>query len=155
MLTGLLVLAGVLALALLVYIRLAPSDPARWHVDPLAVPVPVAVGHFLVRPEGGDTAGPVFALPPADLLAAFDRVARRQPRVAVLAGSTDEGMITYVARSRWIGFPDYVTVRALPAGDGGSRLALFARQRFGREDLGVNRARTEAWLAALPDPAEP
>ncbi|MCA8878475.1 MAG: DUF1499 domain-containing protein [Rhodobacteraceae bacterium] len=137
-------------LGLLAWIRLAPGDPARWHVDPLSVETPVPVGHFLIRPVGGDSQGPDFAMPPEELLAAFDNVARSQPRVTVLAGSVADGMITYVARSRWFGFPDYVSVRALPDGQGGSRLALFARQRFGRADMGVNRARTEAWLERMP-----
>lgn len=137
-------------LAGLAWIRLAPADPARWHVDPLTVATPVRVGHALLRPEGGDAAAPVWDMSPAAALAAFDRVARAQPRVSVLAGSVDDGMITYVARSRLMGFPDYITVRALPAGNGGSTLAIFARQRFGLDDLGVNRIRTATWLAALP-----
>ncbi|MBL9059753.1 MAG: DUF1499 domain-containing protein [Mangrovicoccus sp.] len=137
-------------LAGLAWIRLAPADPARWHVDPLTVATPVRVGHALLRPAGGDAAAPVWDITSDALLAAFDRVARAQPRVSVLAGSVDEGQITYVVRSRIIGFPDYVSVRALPAGHGGSTLAIFARQRFGRDDLGVNRTRTAAWLAALP-----
>ena len=142
-------------LAGLAWIRLAPADPARWHVDPLTVVTPVRVGQALIRPSGGDAAAPVWNLPPAALLAAFDRVARAQPRVQVLAGSVEAGMITYVARSRLMGFPDYVTVRAIPAGEGAATLAIFARQRFGRDDLGVNRARTAAWLAALPAGAAP
>jgi hypothetical protein len=149
-LTLMLVAVVAALLGLLAWIRLAPSDPARWHVDPLKVETPITVGHFLIRPEGGDTRGPDFALPPEELLAAFDRVARSQPRVTLLAGSVKDGMITYVARSLLFGFPDYVSVRALPDGKGGSRLALFARQRFGRDDMGVNRSRTEAWLAQMP-----
>ena len=141
-------LVAVAAIGLFGWIRLAPSDPARWHVDPLAVVTPVAEGHALLRPEGGDAAAPVYALPPGDLLAAFDRVAKAQPRVEVLAGSVASGMITYVARSRLMGFPDYLTVRALPA-EGGSTLAIFSRQRFGLKDMGVNQARVAAWLAAL------
>ena len=142
-------LVAVAAIGLLGWVRLAPSDPARWHVDPLAVATPVAEGHALLRPAGGDAAAPVYALPPGDLLAAFDRVAMAQPRVEVLAGSVASGMITYVARSRLVGFPDYLTVRALPAQGGGATLAIFSRQRFGLKDMGVNRARVEAWLAAL------
>ena len=97
----------------------------------------------------GDAAAPVYALPPVVLLAAFDRVARAEPRVQVLAGSVASGRITYVVRSRLVGFPDYLTVRALPAQGGGATLAIFSRQRFGLKDMGVNRARVEAWLAAL------
>ena len=146
---GLALLVALAAVGVLAWIRLAPSDPARWHVDPLAVTTPVAVGHALLRPEDGDGAAPVYALPPEDLLAAFDRVARAEPRVQVLAGSVASGRITYVVRSRLVGFPDYLTVRALPAPGGGATLAIFSRQRFGLKDMGVNRARVEAWLAAL------
>ncbi len=146
---GLALLVALAAVGVLAWIRLAPSDPARWHVDPLAVATPVVEGHALLRPEGGDAAAPVYALPPEDLLAAFDRVARAEPRVQVLAGSVASGRITYVVRSRLMGFPDYLTVGALPAQGGGATLAIFSRQRFGRKDMGVNRARVEAWLAAL------
>ena len=144
----------VVCLALLVavglaYIRLAPSDPTRWHVDPLTADSP-GEGGFLLRPDGGDARPDVHDTTPQALLRAFDRTARARPRTRVLAGSVAEGRITYVARSRLMGFPDYVTVQAVPA-DGGAALAILARSRFGRSDLGVNRARTERWLDMLRD----
>jgi uncharacterized protein (DUF1499 family) len=58
--------------------------------------------------------------------------------------------MTYVQRSRFWGFPDYVSVRAVDLGDGSSALAIFSRSRYGASDLGVNRARVDAWLARLP-----
>ena len=61
---GLALLVALAAVGVLAWIRLAPSDPARWHVDPLAVATPVPVGHALLRPEGGDGAAPVYAMPP-------------------------------------------------------------------------------------------
>jgi len=140
----LVVLAAVAAAA---YFRLAPSDPARWHVDPAtAQPGPE---RFVVRPDGGDTAGPLLEMPPREALAAFDAVARAAPRTQVLAGSVDEGRITYVTRSAVWGFPDYTTVEAVPA-EGGTRLVVFARARFGQSDLGVNEARVRGWLERLP-----
>ncbi|PWR03223.1 DUF1499 domain-containing protein [Meridianimarinicoccus roseus] len=151
-LLGLEIVLGVLILAALVfgaYVRLAPSDPARWHVDPLEVAQPGYPGYYLMRPSGGSSTGPVFDMAPADLLAAFDRVARSEPRVSVLAGSVDEGQVTYVARSALWGFPDYISVRAVPADEGGARLAVFSRLRFGQSDLGVNRARIEDWIGRL------
>jgi len=36
----------------------------------------------------------------------------------------------------------------MPA-DEGTRVSAWARQRFGRSDLGVNRARVQGWFAAL------
>lgn len=137
----------------LAWIRLAPSDPTRWHVDPLAAPPPGA-GGVVLRPGSPDGAAPVWPVPATELLAAFDRHVRAvTPRLRVLAGSVREGRITYVVRSRLFGFPDYVTVAALPLGPGESTLAILSRLRFGRSDLGVNRARVQGWLRGFrPQP---
>lgn len=113
--------------------RLAPSDPGRWHVRPdYTVDKDFAAGAL----RGID------ARPGA--LARLDRIARDWPRTRVLAGSVEEGMITYVTRTKLWGFPDYTTISQH---DG--RLVILARLRFGRRDFGVNRARIEAWLDAL------
>ncbi|WP_342747272.1 DUF1499 domain-containing protein [Oceaniglobus roseus] len=133
--------------AALAYVRLAPSDPARWNVDPLSVEAPEGNG-WLVRPEGGNAAGEVFACAPEVLLEELDRIAMNSARTRRLAGSVAEGQITYVSRSRVFGFPDYTTVSSL-ATAGGSTPVLFGRQRFGMRDLGVNEARVKEWLAAL------
>ncbi len=134
-----LVAVGVAVAALAAWVRLAPSDPARWHIDP-------ARGVSGANAQRAEAAVP---LPPAAALGALDAVAMAWPRTQRLAGSPAEGRITYITRTRLMGFPDYTTVAALPAGEG-SRLVLFARARFGQSDLGVNAARVAAWLAALP-----
>ena len=145
LLVGLLVVAGLLA-----YIRLAPSDPVRWHPDPLAAPLPTTNG-WLIRPEGGNAGSPVLALDAAAVLTALDAIAMATPRTTRLAGSVAEGRITYVTRSNLIGFPDYTTVAVVPV-PGGTALVIYARQRFGTGDMGVNRARVESWLAQMPGP---
>ncbi|MGE3246518.1 MAG: DUF1499 domain-containing protein [Beijerinckiaceae bacterium] len=138
---ALLVLAAAI-LALLAYIRLAPSDAARWHTDPATAPDPGPAG-VLVTPGTY-----VSAETPTSLLERFDAVARKHSAVR-LAGSVNEGHITYVVRSKWFGFPDYITIRTIPAGTGGSTFSILSRLRFGRSDLGVNRARLNAWLEEL------
>lgn len=130
---------GVLVVALLAYVRLAPSDPARWHVDPETASEPGAGGVLLHHP---------VAAPANEALARFDAIASASPRIRVLAGSVDEGLVTYIVRSQWVGFPDYVTVKAVPDGDK-SVLILLSRLRFGVSDLGVNRARLDRWLQRL------
>lgn len=115
------------------YIRLAPSDPVRWHVTPL--------GDASRDLKGGVLR--VVATGP-DGLARLDAVIRAAPRTMVLAGSVDQGMVTYITRSKVIGFPDYTTVQ-----QDGDTLRIFGRSRFGRKDFGVNRARVDGWLAAL------
>ena len=133
---------GGLALATLAFgawVRLAPSDPARWHGDPAQG----AAG------DNSHVARVVLPMPPAEALAALDAAAMAEPRTRRLAGSVEEGRITYVSRSRIWGFPDYTTVAAVPDGEGAA-LVIHARARFGQSDLGVNAARVGRWLAALP-----
>ena len=141
------VAVGLLGAAMLA-VRLAPSDPAVWHVDPLVAGTAESSNGFLARPEGGDMAGRVFAADPATVVVAFGAVAAATPRVVRLAGDAASGHVTYVARSALWRFPDYVSVKAVPVAEG-TRLAIWSRARFGQSDLGVNRARVEDWLARL------
>jgi uncharacterized protein (DUF1499 family) len=131
-------------LAFAAYVRLAPSDPGRWHVD-LAAPDLVMPGNaqvFCIRPE--NAYGPIEGDPVA-LLQRLDAIALATPRTRRLAGSAAEGRITWVTRSALFGYPDYTTAQILA----GPSLCLMARQRFGREDFGVNAARLGAWAQAL------
>ena len=124
---------GLIAFAISAYVRLAPTDPERWHTMPAAV-------------TNRDTYGGAMRVVGAgqDGLARLDRIIQATPRTYVLAGSVEAGMITYVTRSRVFGFPDYTTVR-----QAGPQLELFGRLRFGRSDLGVNAARLDGWLQAF------
>lgn len=124
------VLFVVLIAAGLAFIRLAPSDPARWHQMPESVTNRDLEGGAMRRIEGD--------------LATLDAIIHDTPRTRVLAGSLDQGMITYVTRSRVFGFPDYTTVR-----QSDDMLEIYGRLRFGKSDLGVNAARIERWLDRL------
>ncbi len=129
----------VLAIGGLAWIRLAPSDPAVWHVDPqVTADQDLAVG--VRRRISG--AG-------ADGFERLHTIILSTPRTDVLAGGPDEEQATYVTRSQWMGFPDYTTVHR-----NGDVLELWARARFGTSDMGVNRQRVEGWLADLRAGAE-
>lgn len=130
-----LVVLAVLA-ACAAYVRLAPSDPERWHV----LPQPKPAGDY--PGEGRFMA--VRDAVPADTLARLDAIAMATPRTARLAGSVGEGRVTYVTRSRFWGFPDYTSFSL----EGGT-LRIFARLRFGQGDHGVNEARVRGWLGEL------
>lgn len=151
---GIMALATTAAMAApLAWVRIAPADVARWHVDPMEVEqVPQAPrrGGWLVRTGPANAAPPVFDTDPATLLSAFDEIARATPRTRALFESPAEGRVTYVTRSAVAGFPDYTSVKAVPEA-GGAALMIWARQRFGVADMGVNRKRVEAWIAALED----
>jgi uncharacterized protein (DUF1499 family) len=137
-------LAAVVAFAL--YVRLAPSDPMRWHK------LPVAEGQWdMVVVTGPNSASLRLATGykvglgnPIDMLARLDEVALATPRTRRLAGSIAEGRITWVTRSLLWGFPDYTTAEARPDG-----LYVEARSRFGHSDLGMNAFRLQTWISSL------
>jgi uncharacterized protein (DUF1499 family) len=115
------------------YVRFAPSDASKWHVPPVVQTNEILRYGVKRRVTLGGGA-----------LKKFSAVALLDPRTQVLAGSTQEGMMTFITRSRVIGFPDYTT--ALLQGDD---LLVFARLRFGKSDTGVNAARVDRWIAML------
>lgn len=117
----------------LAWIRLAPSDPGVWHVDP-KVSADQDLAHGVRRRVPGDDA----------MIAMLHRIILETPRTEVLAGSPDDGRVTYLTRSQWMGFPDYTTVQL----DEGF-IEIYARQRFGQSDMGTNKARVDGWLGRL------
>ncbi|WP_082176410.1 DUF1499 domain-containing protein [Pseudaestuariivita atlantica] len=128
----LLLIAAALA-ALMLYIRLAPSDPDRWHATP-------------TQTEDTNLSGGavrVLTAPREDFVA-LDAIIRDTPRTQVLAGSVDENKVTYITRSAFWGFPDYTTVDYAQG-----RLRVFGRLRFGQSDLSVNAKRIDGWLERL------
>ncbi len=139
-----LVVAGVALVSAGLYVRLAPEDPARWHVAPV---MPEA-GTGLWPVESGVYAAVDVAMPQAQALARFDAAALATPRTERIAGGPGTGMATYRTRSALWGFPDYTTVLAAPKA-GATRLLIHGRQRFGSRDGGVNAARVRGWIADL------
>mgnify|MGYP000138538571 CR=1 FL=1 len=117
----------------LAWIRLAPSDPQVWHVDPHVTADQDLAGGVRRRIQG-DRA----------MLSNLDDIIRNTPRTQRLAGSVEDGHVTYVSRSRWMGFPDYTTVML-----NGDQLEIWGRLRFGKSDMGVNKARVDGWIEQL------
>ena len=143
-------LATVLAAIVLAadgWIRLAPADPARWHVDVVSdVPALCAAG--IETGAASARAACLLAEPASALLARLDATALATPRTHRLTGSPEDRRITWETRSLLIGFPDYTTAQVTPT-NGGTRLDILARSRFGAGDWGVNAARLTAWLSTL------
>ncbi|MGD9293280.1 MAG: DUF1499 domain-containing protein [Roseobacter sp.] len=122
-------------LGLMLFIRLAPTDPAQWHTALGAV-------------EDADGAGSAMRVLKADasVLARADAYMRSLPRTKAIAGSVEDRHITYVTRSLVFGFPDYTTLQYSEAE---GLFKAFARLRFGKSDFGVNRERLDGLFAAL------
>ena len=127
------VLAGFLA-----YVRLAPSRAELWHQS-------------LVADGGAQTTLPggyrVHLVLGPQARADFERLVAlilTAPDTRLLAGSAEAGHVTVISRTRVVGFPDYTTLQLSEDGT----LSIYGRLRFGRSDLGVNKARIRAWLTA-------
>lgn len=142
--------AIVVVVAVMGIIRLAPSNPGVWDV-PIANRVEARPGPCADQVEvlvNGARSACIVPGQPADALAKLGAIADAYPRTTVLAGTPADGRITWISRSKVIGFPDYVTAEAV-AVSGGTQLDVYARQRFGSSDLGVNAARLKLWLGQM------
>ncbi len=141
----LLILVALAILAVIgaaVYFRTVAMPAEVWHVDPASVTPPESPNFELRRGEGA----PVFDATPDVMAARIDAIATAEG-AAMIGGDLAAGHMTYVARSRIMGFPDAVSVRLVPVA-GGTRLEIFSRSRFGYSDMGVNAARVARWIAA-------
>jgi len=138
-----LILLALAVIASAVFFRSVDMAAEDWHIDPAEMPLHSAPNFDL---RVGENA-PVIPGLPADVATRLDAIATGEG-ARVVGGSLEEGHITYVLRSRIMGFPDAVSVRFHAEGEG-TRIDILSRSRFGHSDLGVNAARVERWIAAL------
>ena len=130
--------------AIMVWVRAAPSGE-EWHVDP-EKEGRTGDGRWLVA-DGGDAPAILLDAEPSEVLDTLARIASddgAQP----LVWRPEAGRATWIHRSAIWGFPDYISVKAVREA-GRTRLSAYSRLRFGRKDMGVNRARLERWLTKL------
>jgi hypothetical protein len=125
------------------YVRFAPSDPDVWHkridlhgwsMDGIWENVVPMHGGASLRMAGDGQA----------LLLDMAQIAAQWPQTQLLAGSVEEGRITWIKRSRFWGFPDYITADAREDG-----IYVYARSRFGNQDYGVNAAALSDWQGQM------
>jgi uncharacterized protein (DUF1499 family) len=131
----------------------------REQVDFATLELKPSPNQYLVCPRELCRARPHAQSPEFDvsleaLRAAWIRVIQRQPRVTLLSSDSDTAQYEYQALTPMVHFPDGVTVRLLPAGEGHSTLAIYSRSHYGYGDLGENRRRVRGWLEQLGEELE-
>jgi len=82
------------------------------------------------------------------LLSAFRDTVSEMDSVRIV-NDPDPDAFRFVERTSFFQFPDTVSVDVVEGDAGSSMLAVFSRSQIGRSDLGVNKKRVEALLAAL------
>lgn len=125
-----------------VWFRMAPMPAETWHVDPATVSPPTTPNFELLT----GAAAPRVPGSPTEVMMRLDRAAKSD-RAERIAGDPADGFVTYVVRSRLMGFPDAVSIRLHPEGEM-TRIDIFSRSRFGQSDMGVNGSRVARWIAA-------
>jgi uncharacterized protein (DUF1499 family) len=127
-----------------------PMPPA---MDAAHIVRPASPNTALAAPAGftpaPDIVTPPYRATPDALFAAVQAVAAGESRTFRQAAYPDRHQAHYVARSAVFNFPDLIMVQVVNEGPAASGLILYSRSVYGRSDLGVNRKRIEAWLAAL------
>ena len=141
--------ALILAAAGATWVRLNPMEAADWHADPDAAERTGRPNDYLIAP-GGDREPIVTEAGPGDLHKRLGDALARMPRTEPLDETvTDDAILaTWVQRSQLMRYPDAISFKITPEGDG-SRLVIWSRSRYGQSDLGVNRARIEDLLSDL------
>ena len=127
-----------------IWSRISSGDPDRWHIDPADADEPGRTGWRMIGREA-----PRYPGDPTRILGVFTEIALEEPRVRLLDGDADEGMLTFLVRSKGLGFKDYVTVKAVAEGPE-TKLGVISRAGSSAgTDLGRNRERLDRWLAEL------
>ena len=124
----------------------APMDFAR-------IERPASPNTALAAPAGfqpvPDILARPYSMPALALYAALQDVALRQERVFPLAAYPERGQAFWVARSAVFNFPDVISAEIRANTPETSTIVLYSRSIYGSSDLGVNRKRLVAWIAAL------
>lgn len=141
-------IAAILLAIGVVLVRLIPVNAAPYHT----ASTPRDIGDYPAT--GRFTAVRGLAAAPEDVLRALAAVALQEPRTSLVAGSVEDGIMTFQTRSRLWGFPDFTTVSiievgAAPGGNTDPLLMIEGRLHYGVDDLGVNKARVQNWRGQL------
>ena len=121
---------------------MAPLDADALHVDPAEVSPSGRPNYALMV----GTSGHFIQASPEEIATRVGAVANADGAMR-LAGSLEEGHVTYVVRSRVMGFPDIISLR-WQSQDDGTQLEIFSRSVYGRSDFGVNTRRAHRWSQA-------
>ncbi|MFZ4407431.1 MAG: DUF1499 domain-containing protein [Paracraurococcus sp.] len=127
---------------------LPPATP----LDFATLKLPASPNTCLAAPAGGHPQAQITVPPlPVDAATAWPvlrALGDGMPRVTRYGEFPAKRQAQWVARSALMNYPDIMVAELVPGG-AGAGLYLYSYSLFGWSDMGVNRKRVEAWLAAL------
>lgn len=109
---------------------------------------------FLACPRGycgqnPNMSSPVYNLSWDMLRDAWSQMIAREKRVKLLAGDDNLKKIAYIQHTKYLKFPDVITIEFIPLGENKSTFAIESHSRYGTYDFGANGARVRDWLKKL------
>lgn len=127
---------------------LAPAQP----VDFATLRLPSSPNAHLAAPPGATAERhetvPLLAAPADAAWAALRMLGDGMERVWKMAEWPELRQAQWVARTRWMNYPDLINGQVVEM-PGGTGLFLYSRSLVGYSDLGVNKARVAAWRTAF------
>jgi uncharacterized protein (DUF1499 family) len=150
LLIGIVVLAAIAVVA----VRFLVQGAETAAVDFRTLERHTAPNDALACPAGACTAKVDLTTQPvalsADALAGkVVQLAGDEPRTVIVSRDDARHHFVLVQRSLVFAFPDTIDIEIQPVDAGHATLALYSRSKYGRGDLGVNRARVKRWLGRL------
>ncbi|MEH6527058.1 MAG: DUF1499 domain-containing protein [Sneathiella sp.] len=122
------------------FATLTPADNPNWFL--------VCPTDYCLKSKPSLIA-PDFPFSPENLHTALRNLIDEQPDIKILSESKTS--FELVVRTKWIAWPDHVSIQILPVSVNGSTLAIYSRSNYGRSDFDVNRERIEGWLLRLTE----
>ena len=92
---------------------------------------------------------PTYNLSAEELRERWMTMIASQPRIETRKADEEAMQYEFIQRTKFMRFPDIITVRFIPLEQRRSTLAVYSRSRYGRRDFGVNEDRVRTWLGAL------
>lgn len=133
----------VIVVVALVWIMYSPSNSDDWHLDPADDDIHRAQVRLIGREA------PRFPAEASEVLQNFAHFALSDHAVKLLDGSIEEGLMTFVARSRGLGLRDYITIKAAIDVDG-TKLSIIGRAKYPMFGSNSGR-RIDRWLALMDE----
>jgi len=126
--------------------------PAPEPVDFATLRLPTSPNAHLAAPPGVTNERhetvPLLPVPPDAAWAALRDLGNGMDRVWKMAEWAELRQAQWVARTRWLNFPDLVNGQIVDL-PGGAGLFLYSRSLVGYSDFGVNARRVAEWRAAF------
>lgn len=128
------------------YVRFAKPNVSNWHIDPELVSQNDLRNSFLNNSKSSNFF--YYSIPVKELYIKLHKIFEAD-KCQRVSGDINEGLITFVCRSKFFGFPDYVSISFREHKKGMSSLSVYSRSRFGLYDFGKNKKRVTKWLKQL------